>query len=61
MDVFMLVSKCQFQDHKGAKLKVTWCVQGIHNWWFAVQEKVTISADMYDDWYPYQPKGNVRI
>lgn len=61
MDTFFQVVKCQYEDQKRAKLKVVWCVQGVHSWWFAVHDKVTITADQFNNWKPYQPKGDLRL
>ena len=60
-DVFYKVQKIDFHDAKRYKLKGTWCVQGIDSWWPALQEKVTITSDQWESWYPYTPKGELLL
>lgn len=61
-DVFISVNSVAFDDDgRNAVLWVTWCTQGIFNWWFTVTGRIIIRPEHYDRWKRYEPKGDPKL
>lgn len=61
MDAFIQIRTVVIQGNMKSIVWVDWLVQGMHNYWYTptLPQYTFIQADQYDNWIPYEPKGNV--
>lgn len=61
LDAFIRVSTVTIDTGEKAIVWASWMIQGTEAHWFGSNiERIFIKPDEYENWMPYEPKGDTR-